>query len=640
MSIQASCDSCGRTYSVSEKYAGKRLPCKECGESFEVHGEDDDFDLPPSRPRRPASAGARRSAPPARAARKKSGKRRRKAGPNWMLIGIAGGGGLLVVGGLIWALMTLLGTTHDSLAKANLKAMHEMASILESVTDKASAEAAVPKLERLTDHIAELYRKERRLKETDPMTSEMEKEFKEKYEDQKKEAEERLNAQLKRLRDKPDVLAVLQEPMTGLSRKMDEVRKEERERKLEERGTDPKVLAARKAEADKAAEMQRKAMAEHQRQVAAIQEQMQNRDSNPPAGRPAGMGRPRVMPFDPRTGEANRDAMSPQGIVVKMSRVANFDDIQKRLKEIAGPANVFSTWTTPQGHSIIIDPIPDLQRFTEAVDFDHSAIADVESRTVMIEANPSYVFKPGGKVAVDDPEAAEDYAVTDTEVHKRWGDKTAIIRLKGLTSSSDYRYLKIRDLVIEARKGIGEGSTAFNSTGRKAGDNDIFLIFGPLANFDSLVKALDFGTVVKTFPEKRLVIFEPDFEKLFPKRTEVVVAKNVWPGPGPHGAKWFPAGEHFVEVALDEDSQELVVWLYDKNKQPATMGSRSMKVAFSRNIADTELFMNAVPLPTDPEGQSSRFVGSFGDLVFDAKRQNQGVRLHVFLGGKSHQIPL
>src|SRR5688572_12201810 len=45
MSIQATCDACGRTYSVPDKYEGKRLACKECGETFEVQGEDD-FDAP------------------------------------------------------------------------------------------------------------------------------------------------------------------------------------------------------------------------------------------------------------------------------------------------------------------------------------------------------------------------------------------------------------------------------------------------------------------------------------------------------------------------------------------------------------------------------------------------------------------
>lgn len=240
MSISATCDSCGKTYSVNEKFAGRSLPCKECGEQFFVEDRDD-FDSPPRRPRREPRGPARSGGPPRRpnrpapAKRKGGKKRRRSSGPNWTMIGIAAGAGVVLLGGLIFALMMLLPHSHDSLAKAALKSMREMANILESVTDKASAEAAVPRIERLGDRMADLYREERKLKETNPITEEKEKELEEKYDDERKALNERISKERRRLMKEPELFSIIQEPMSNIGKKLFEVSREEFDKKREER---------------------------------------------------------------------------------------------------------------------------------------------------------------------------------------------------------------------------------------------------------------------------------------------------------------------------------------------------------------------------------------------------------------------
>ena len=622
MSIQVTCDSCGRTYSVRDKYAGKRLSCKECGEMFEVRGEEE-FDVPPSRPRRSSGGSRPRSAPAARTAKKK-GTKRRKSGPNWPLIGIAGGGGLIVVAGLVWALMTtVVGNSHEKVMKSAIAELEDIADILAGIKDVPSAQAAVPKLEAIEDRMVKLEEQYKELDATAPITDNEERKLREKYNQPIKDANQRIRDEMKRLSSQKDAFEIIQFAMIGLQGKVH------------------RVVNARSVK--QVAEFANRVEQHHEAVRQKQEEARAARIQNPPQGGPSVVRRPRVRAFDPRTGRLNPDALGPQGIVVQMPKASNFRDIQKRLQEVAGPSQVLGSLTTSKGHSFAIDPIPDLKRFTDAIDFGKVANVDQVTRTITIEADESYVFKPGGKVAVDDPKAAEDYVVTETDVHQRAGaDKTAVVRVKGVTSSSDSRFVKIRELVQEARQKADQQKVTFYNTARKAGDNDLFLIFGPLVNFDKFVAALDFGTVVKTFPEKRLVIFEPDYKKLFLPRTEVTITKNIWPGQGPHNGRWLAVadGGYFVEAALDDETLELAVWLYDKNKQPATMGSRSLRVEFDGNLGNTQLYMQAVPLPGEPEGQSSRFVGSFGDLVKEAKRENRGIRLNVFLGRKSHQVAL
>lgn len=365
MSIQATCVACGKTYSVPDKYAGKSLACKECGETFEVQGEDD-FDAPPQRPRRGDSPA------PARSPTKKPGKKRRKSGPNWLLIGLGGAGGLLVVGGLIWFLVSMLSTTHESLVKDDLDHMEDMVSILESVKDTASAEAAVPRIRKLGDRMTEHYRQVQRLKESDPLTEEEQKALTEKYKERKDALQERLSKERSRVQAISGVIAILQEPMNEISQKMADVRREESDRKLEARGIDP----------EKARQEMNKQMEEfHQKQLEKAQAASQQSPVNSPT--------------------QNNPQQARLAVTVRMSEASNLGEIEKRLREISGPTQVFHTMKVPQGHVITIAPMTDLDGFTNAVDFGKITDVNRNSRMVLVEPDANYTFKPGGPVAAN-----------------------------------------------------------------------------------------------------------------------------------------------------------------------------------------------------------------------------------------------
>jgi hypothetical protein len=234
MSIQATCDYCGRTYSVSEKYIGKRLPCKECGELFDVPEED--FDFAPTRSRRDGSSN--RSAAPARRINRKPAKRRRKSGPNWLLIGLGGGGGLLALGGLIVVLIMIFRTTHESLAEDMVDATEDLVSIMEGITDESSAKAAVPRIHKIGDRMADILRKGDELEKSDPFTDEEEVALDEKIKERMEAISKRREEQLARLRMIPGALAIVQEAAMEMSRKIDNARREALERRRAERQAD------------------------------------------------------------------------------------------------------------------------------------------------------------------------------------------------------------------------------------------------------------------------------------------------------------------------------------------------------------------------------------------------------------------
>lgn len=239
MSIQATCDACGRTYSVPDKYEGKRLACKECGETFEVQGEDDfDFDAPPSRPRKGGSA--KRSAAPARRPKKKPGKKRRKSGPNWLAIGLGGGGGLLVLGVLVFVLVTMLGKSHESLAEDLLDATEDLVSVMEGITDEASAKAAVPRIRKIGDRMVAIFKKGQALEESDPLTEEQEDALEAKMKPRMDAIADRQREQISRLQKIPGALQIIQEPMIEMGKKMSEANREARERRrAKRRGSNP-----------------------------------------------------------------------------------------------------------------------------------------------------------------------------------------------------------------------------------------------------------------------------------------------------------------------------------------------------------------------------------------------------------------
>jgi hypothetical protein len=369
MSIQATCDACGKTYSVPDKYAGKRLACKECGETMEVQAEDD-FDGPPARSRRGSSD---RSTAPARSPKKKPGKKRRKSGPNWLLIGLGGVGGLLAVGGFIWFLMSMLGTSHESLAKDAIAAMEDLGDILADVKDVSSANAAVPRIEKLGDRVASLYEKQQELNKSEPITKEEEKALEEKYKDRLEKAQDRIQEEMKRLSSQRDVLLVLQDPMMNIGRKMTEA---------------SRAKAAEQAAAYHQRIQEQEAKARQQFE----QTQAQNKQNSPAPVQPQ---------FDPNTGQMTLPTGGAPGVMVRLPSDTNLIEIENRLKEIAGPTQVFHTHTTPQGVTVTIAPMADLDGFVKAVDFGNVIGVDGASRIVTVTPNASYTFKPGGPVAAN-----------------------------------------------------------------------------------------------------------------------------------------------------------------------------------------------------------------------------------------------
>jgi len=105
MPIQTQCPHCRTSYTLADNLAGKRVRCRECGDTFPVPADEE--------PERPGAVQARRPAereddeppPPAPRRRRRRGRdgdedwmpRRRGAGGSALLLGLIGGGALLVV---------------------------------------------------------------------------------------------------------------------------------------------------------------------------------------------------------------------------------------------------------------------------------------------------------------------------------------------------------------------------------------------------------------------------------------------------------------------------------------------------------------------------------------------------------------
>lgn len=83
MSIEVTCDDCGRDFRVNEANAGKKVRCK-CGASVRVPNDNDDFEDDDDRPARRASSGGRK-------------KGKSKSGGQGAMVGILVGGGFGLV---------------------------------------------------------------------------------------------------------------------------------------------------------------------------------------------------------------------------------------------------------------------------------------------------------------------------------------------------------------------------------------------------------------------------------------------------------------------------------------------------------------------------------------------------------------
>ena len=97
------------------------------------------------------------------------------------------------------------GDSPESITKDMIKAMNEMADVLESIKDKDSAEKAKPKLEALSKKMKDLKERADKLKVDDKKKKELE----EKYKDEVAKAGMRLFGALAKVGSNPDAAAAL-----------------------------------------------------------------------------------------------------------------------------------------------------------------------------------------------------------------------------------------------------------------------------------------------------------------------------------------------------------------------------------------------------------------------------------------------
>ncbi len=238
MSIRATCEACGKTYTLNDKYAGRELPCKECGELFEVHddegGYEDDYDPEPRRSRRSSGrssgSGSRRntrSTPAGRSRKSAKKKRGSSGGPNWPLIIGASIGGLVAIIGLVVMLMFVFSSSPESMFGEMIDSLDNVANALEDAKDANSAKASADRIRSLGDETAEIMERMKKYDEDHPMTSEEEdeliKRMEEKYKDKQEKIKDRIQSEMKRIARDPEISSILMPAMLEFGRKLSSI---------------------------------------------------------------------------------------------------------------------------------------------------------------------------------------------------------------------------------------------------------------------------------------------------------------------------------------------------------------------------------------------------------------------------------
>jgi hypothetical protein len=100
--------------------------------------------------------------------------------------------------------------THESVLKDSIAKLKEVATILEGVTDEASAQAAKPKLQAISTQLKELKTKMDQLPKP---SADEEKRLKEKYEPQMKEMMPKLMAQMMRVAMDPKLGPIIKDSL-------------------------------------------------------------------------------------------------------------------------------------------------------------------------------------------------------------------------------------------------------------------------------------------------------------------------------------------------------------------------------------------------------------------------------------------
>lgn len=146
---------------------GKKIICPKCKESFIV-GEQEAL---PSKP------APKKQAPPPiedeeeeqkESPKPKKKKKKQSGSRSGLAIGLSVGG-LILLGALGYGVYFLisngfLGSKHESVIKSLISNMEEMASVLESVKDESSAQAAAPRIVIITEKLLELQKTMKELK--------------------------------------------------------------------------------------------------------------------------------------------------------------------------------------------------------------------------------------------------------------------------------------------------------------------------------------------------------------------------------------------------------------------------------------------------------------------------------------------
>ena len=181
--MNVSCPKCGERFRISDDTpAGKRLKCPECSAVFSLDNDDEPEMRKSSKARsrdrderdegdddlRSGSAASRRDKSRPRDRDEddvdededRPARRKKKKKSKAVLIWCLAGGGVLLVGGIVLALVLLLGgTTHDSATRESMAIMEDWTAILETVKDPESAKAAVPRLERIAERFESLQKR-------------------------------------------------------------------------------------------------------------------------------------------------------------------------------------------------------------------------------------------------------------------------------------------------------------------------------------------------------------------------------------------------------------------------------------------------------------------------------------------------
>ena len=174
--------------------SGKKIICPKCKESFIV-GEQEAL---PSKP------ALKKQAPPPiedeeeeqeEAPKPKKKKKKQSGSGSGLAIGLSVGG-IILLGALGYGVYFLisngfLGSKHESVIKSLISNIEEMASVLESVKDESSAQAAAPRIVTISGKLSEQQKAMKEMKEMKVAKVEDER-LKKKYEEKLKAAIVRL----------------------------------------------------------------------------------------------------------------------------------------------------------------------------------------------------------------------------------------------------------------------------------------------------------------------------------------------------------------------------------------------------------------------------------------------------------------